>query len=101
MQLPSIKDFISKENLNPETIDEIERIEEERQADTSKMVYKGSNETYDFRKFKTIRVFVNEIRNNIINMSMANNETICQTIFQSILENLKVRQDHKILSQKK
>ena len=38
------------------------------------MVYKTSNETYDFRKFKTIRVFCNEIRNNVINMSMANNE---------------------------
>ena len=38
------------------------------------MVCKGSNETYDFRKFKTINVFCNEIRNNIINMSMANDE---------------------------
>ena len=38
------------------------------------MVYKGSNETYNFRKFKTIRVFANEIRNNIINMSMADDE---------------------------
>ena len=38
------------------------------------MVYKGSNETYDFRKLKTIHVFRNEIRNNIINMSMANDE---------------------------
>ena len=38
------------------------------------MVYKGSNETYDFRKFKTIRAFGNEIRNNIINMSMENDE---------------------------
>ena len=38
------------------------------------MVYKTSNETYDFRKFKAIRVFGNEIRNNIINMSMANDE---------------------------
>ena len=37
------------------------------------MVYKGSNETYDFRKFKTIHGFGNEIRNNI-NMSMANDE---------------------------
>ena len=36
------------------------------------MVYKGSNEIYNFRKFKKIRVFGNEIRNNIINMSMAN-----------------------------
>ena len=38
------------------------------------MVYEGSNKTYDFRKFKTIIVFGNEIRNNIINMSMANDE---------------------------
>ena len=72
-----IKDFISKERPNTEIVDEIERIEEEeRKADRSKMVYKGSNETYDFRKFKTIRVFDNEITNNIINMSvnMANDE---------------------------
>ena len=38
------------------------------------MVCKGSNETYDFRKFKTILVFANKIRNNIINISMENDE---------------------------
>ena len=32
------------------------------------MFYKGYNETYDFRKRKTIRAFGDEIRNNIINM---------------------------------
>ena len=37
-QLPSIKYFISKERLNPEIIDEIERIEEEKKVDRSKMV---------------------------------------------------------------
>ena len=62
------------------------------------MVYKGSNETYDLRKFKTIRVFGNKIRNNIINMSMANDEK--DQLLRRI-NNLKVRQDHKILSQKK
>ena len=36
------------------------------------MVYKGTNETYDFRNFKTIRAFGNEIRNNIISLDMAN-----------------------------
>ena len=77
--MPLIKDFTSKERLNSENVDEIERIEEEeeekeRKIDRSKMVHKGSNETYDFRKFKTIRVFGNEIRNNIINMSMENDE---------------------------
>ena len=38
------------------------------------MVNKGYIKTYDFRKFKTIRVFVNEIRNNIINLYTANDE---------------------------
>ena len=38
------------------------------------MVYKGSNETYDFRKFKTICVFGNEIRNNIVNLNMGTDE---------------------------
>ena len=71
-----IRDFISKERLNSELINEIEKIkeEEERKADRSKMVYKASNEAYDFRKFKTIRFFGDEIRNNIINMNFANDE---------------------------
>ena len=73
--MPSIKDFISKERLNPEIIDEIERFEEEeKKIDKSKMVYKGYNQTDDFRKFKAIRVFGNEIRNNIVSMSMTNDE---------------------------
>ena len=38
------------------------------------MVYKASNEIYDLRKFKAVRVFGNEIRNNIIDMNMANDE---------------------------
>ena len=38
------------------------------------MVYKATNKTYDFRKFKTIRAFGNEVRNNVINEDMANNE---------------------------
>ena len=74
-QLPSIRDFISKERLNSEIINGIERIEEEeRKVDRSNMAYKPSNEAYDFRKFKTIRAFDNEIRNNIIDMNMANDE---------------------------
>ena len=38
------------------------------------MVYKGTNKTYDFRNFKTIRAFGNEIRNNIISLDIANIE---------------------------
>ena len=48
-----------------------EIIEEEvRKVHRSKMVYKGYDRSYDIRKFKTIRVLSNEIRNIIINMSM-------------------------------
>ena len=38
------------------------------------MVCKGNVKTYDFRKFEAIRVFGNEIRNNIFNIYMANDE---------------------------
>ena len=38
------------------------------------MVYKSTNRTYDFRNFKTIRAFGSEIRNNVINEDMVNNE---------------------------
>ena len=69
-QLPSIREL-----LNSEVVNEIGRIkEEERTTHRSKIFYKVSNETYDFRKFKTMRVFGNEIRNNIIDISMANDE---------------------------
>ena len=74
-KLTPIKDFIPIENLNPEIINEIKRIEEiEKQVDRNKMVYKGSNKTYDFRSFKTICAFGNEIRNNIIGLDTANTE---------------------------
>ena len=72
-KLPAIKDFIPTENLNSEIINEIKRIEEmEKKVDRSKMVYKGTNKTYDFRNLKTIRAFGNEIRNNIISLDTAN-----------------------------
>ena len=50
-KLTSIKDFIPIENLNHEIINEIKRIEEiEKNVDRNKMVHKGTNKTYDFRK---------------------------------------------------
>ena len=74
-KLPSIKDFIPMENLNPQIINEIKRIEEiEKNIDRDKMVYKSANKTYDFRSFKTIRTFGNKIRNNVISMTTANTE---------------------------
>ena len=38
------------------------------------MDYKGTNKTYDFRNYKTIRAFGNEIRNNVISLDTANIE---------------------------
>ena len=74
-ELPPMKDFIPKENLNPEIVNETKIIEEqEKKVNRNKMVYKATNKTYDFRKFKTIRAFGNEIKNNVINLDMANNE---------------------------
>ena len=76
-KLSSIKDFIPIENLNPEIINEIKTIEEiEKKVDRNKMVYKGAKKTYDFRNFKTIRTFGNEIRNNVITFDTANIEQV-------------------------
>ena len=62
-------------DLDPEIINEIKRIEEiEKNVDRNKMVYKRTNKSYDFRNFKTIRAFGNEIRNNIISLDRANLE---------------------------
>lgn len=38
------------------------------------MVYKAYNKTYDFKNFNRIRVFGGNIKNNFINMNMANDE---------------------------
>ena len=74
-KLTRIKDFIPTENLNPEIINEMKRIKElEKKVDRNKMVYKGTNIIYDFRKFKTIRAFGKEIRNNVIDMNTTNEE---------------------------
>ena len=74
-ELPPIKDFIPKEKLNPEIINEIKGIEEqEKKVNRNKIVYKSTNKTYDFRNFKTKRAFGSEIRNNVINQDMVNNE---------------------------
>ena len=74
-KLPPIKDFLPMEYLNPEIINEIKKIEEiEKKVDRNKVVYKGTNKAYDFRNFKTIRTFGNEIRNNVISLDRANIE---------------------------
>ena len=80
-ELTPIKDFIPEENLNSEIINDIKRIEEEeKKVNRNKMVYKATNKTYDFRKFKTIRAFGSEIRNNAVDMDTANVEQMNLTM---------------------
>ena len=38
------------------------------------MVYKSTSRIYDFRGFKTIRTYVNDIRNNVTSLAAANLE---------------------------
>ena len=76
-KLTPIKDFVPIKDLDYEIINEIKTIEEiEKNVDRNKMVYKGTNKTYDFRNFKTIRAFGNEIRNNVISLDTANMEQV-------------------------
>ena len=82
-ELPLIKDFAPKENLNPEIANEIKRTEEEeeeKKVNRNKMVYKATNKSYDFRKFKIIRAFGSEIRNNAIDIGTANVEQMNLTM---------------------
>ena len=74
-KLPSIKDFVPTERFNLEIINEIKRIEEiEKSVDRDKMVYKSTRRIYDFRGFKTIRTYGNDIRNNVTSLKAANLE---------------------------
>ena len=99
-KLPLIKDFIPIENLNPEIINEIKRIEEiEKQIDRNKMVYKGTTKTYDFRNFKTMRAFGNEIRDNVISLDTANIERA--NLLSYIYDFMKKKQNPGILNKKK
>ena len=74
-KLPSIKDFVPTEKFNLEIIDEIKRIEEiEKNVDRDKMVYESTNRTYDFRGFRTIRAYGNDIRNSVTSLKAADLE---------------------------
>ena len=74
-KLPSIKDFVPTEKFNPEIIAEVKRIEEiQKNDDRDKMFYEGTSRNYDFRGFKTIRTYGNDIRNNVTSLEAANLE---------------------------
>ena len=65
-KLPAIKDFIPTENLNPEIINEIKKIQEiEKKVDRNKMVYKGIK--MQIAEAKT-NIFLNSAR-SFVNIS--------------------------------
>ena len=74
-KLSSIKDFVPTEKFNLEIIAEIKRIEEiEKNAHRDKMLYKSTGKIYDFRGFKTIRTYGNDIRKNVTSLAAVNLE---------------------------
>ena len=74
-KLPSIKDFVPTEKFNPEIIAEIKRTEEiEKNVERDKMFYEGTSKNYDFRGFKTIHAYGNDIGNNVTSLKTANLE---------------------------
>ena len=60
-----------------------------------KIFYKGTNKTYDFGNFKTIRTFGNEIRNNVITLDTANIEQT--NLLSYVYDFSKKKQDRGIL----
>ena len=58
------------------------------------MVYNGYNKTYDFRKFKVILVFGNEIRKILL---ICTGQIMSKAIWQILLKNLKLKPSHKII----
>ena len=99
-KLPSIKDFVPTEKFNLEIINGIKRIEEiEKNVDRDKMVYKSTSRTYDFRGFKTICIYGNDIRNNVTSLAAANLEQA--NLLAHFHDFVKKKQNHKILNRKK
>ena len=93
--MPSIKDFISKERLNPEIIDEIEKIEEEeKKVDRSKMFTKDIIKPMILENLKQYVFLVMKLE---IILLICTEQMMIKTIWQSILTNLKLKQSHKII----
>ena len=72
---------------------ELERTEKEKKLIEVKWFTQDMKKTFDFRKFKTIRSFGDDLRNRFI---ICIQQTINKAIWQSILKNLNVRQNHNI-----
>ena len=65
------------------------------------MVYKSTNKTYDFIKFKTIPAFGSEVRNNVINMDTAYVQQVNLTMYNKDFANKTKPQDPELKELKK
>ena len=92
-QLPAIKDFISKERLNPEFMSELERSEEEEKKLIEVIWY--IKDMIKRTIFETLKEYMLLVM--ILKLILLIWQTINKTIWQSTLKNLKVRQDHNII----
>ena len=94
-QLPSIKDFVSKERLNTEIINELEKIEkEEKKLIEVKCITKDIVKHMILENLKQYVLLVMLLE---IILLMCIQQIMNKTIWQSILKNLKARQDHNMI----
>ena len=71
---------------------------QKKNVDRDKMVYKSTGRTYDFRNFKTIRTYGNDIRNNVISLAAANLEQA--NLLARFYDFVKKKQNRRILNRK-
>ena len=62
------------------------------------MVYKSTGKTYDFRSFKTMRTYGNDIRNNAISLAAANLEQA--NLLARVHYFVKKKKNHRTLNRK-
>ena len=71
---------------------------QKKNVDRDKMVYKSTGRTYDFRNFKTIRTYGNDIRNNVISLAAANLEQA--NLLARFYDFVKKKKNRRILNRK-
>ena len=96
----TIEDVIPKSAFaNDKAKEEFNKIKKiEDTIDRKKLVYKASGNTYDFRKFTTIRTFGEDISDGKINLEEADKN---QSDLLNEIKNLMIKQDQKTIRKNK
>ena len=93
-QLPLIRDFIAKQRLNPEIIDEIGRTEEEKNLIEVKWFTKDTMKPMILENLKQYMFLVMKLE---IILLICIQQMMNKTIWQSILKNLNLKQNPRII----